>query len=727
MDGSISISYLNDNENIRNVNVNANIPDNNGEDDDQSKQLSTTKSNKTKDLVVIQDPNLAKKLAKYIAKKERKRKRKERFRQGPAALSRQLSSDSLGDMSKSTIENLYGTVAVTGTPRTNRSSISGCNSVDASKTASWSRGSKDDDSDDGDSESWDEPRHCVSRSNSSENDDLLQAAVDALEKYQLGFASSRSDSDEDIWEEMLQVGGEIGVDDKGDKHQTHNEETSGISYHSNGIVVDKAVVQQFVEDLGRGSKHEAIRKIDTTVTSPKKKQTKSKPQKIKEPKEDFIIENIKRQVNNVKPQSNRKSSIDVDGHHIKEVSSDLVKTSPPKEIDLIHQEDDCVSLDISLDLDIQDIEGQQQPTILDSKSKNRIDDGNNSISKRTSSETIPSRNLDEQNIAYNKSNSPFGSEENIDEDVAHGIIAQRQCHRLVSLSAIIVIVGSIALLIWMLTRIGVIDPDSKDEEVNPTLPPFQQLKSAGPTSVAYSFVSNTIETEFGEGSYSRLQDSLSPQAKAAFWIAEEDSFFSFPVPNDIVFRKAFRQRYAMAAFFYSTGGPDSWRNKFQFLSPGHVCAWTRSDGGLGGVFCIEDIVIGITLPSNGLDGSIPEEIWALDDLQVLELHQNSMEGSLPEDVSRLSGLRALSLSGNSLSGSLPASLGSLSSLKSLALSNCGLMGSLPNELANTDLERLYLDGNGFMGTVPTEYATLPLREWMMSIFLGFQPYLNSSL
>jgi hypothetical protein len=191
--------------------------------------------------------------------------------------------------------------------------------------------------------------------------------------------------------------------------------------------------------------------------------------------------------------------------------------------------------------------------------------------------------------------------------------------------------------------------------------------------------SNTILTEFGQATYNRLREGGSAQAEAIFWIANQDTFFSFPLAGDTSTRKAFRQRYAMAVLFYSTGGPKSWIDTFDFLSSSHECDWSRG-GNLGGISCLGDSVIGVTIPQNGLSGSIPEEIWALEDLQVLDLNRNSISGPIPDDLHRLSGLGSLSLAFNGISGSLSSSIKNLQGLETLWIEESSIGGTIPPEI-----------------------------------------------
>lgn len=64
----------------------------------------------------------------------------------------------------------------------------------------------------------------------------------------------------------------------------------------------------------------------------------------------------------------------------------------------------------------------------------------------------------------------------------------------------------------------------------------------------------------------------SPQYLAAQWMSHGDGM-NMPVPiNDPNLQ--FDERYAMAVFYFSTGGPN-WSAQLNFLSSGHICSWNN--------------------------------------------------------------------------------------------------------------------------------------------------------
>ena len=76
-----------------------------------------------------------------------------------------------------------------------------------------------------------------------------------------------------------------------------------------------------------------------------------------------------------------------------------------------------------------------------------------------------------------------------------------------------------------------------------------------------------------------------------------------------------------------------------------LCPKTSKDVGWTGVECTFGEVTSISLSSFNIAGSIPNEIFTLSTLEVLDLHANAFTGSLPPSLSR--SLRSLDLSFNS--------------------------------------------------------------------------------
>ena len=115
----------------------------------------------------------------------------------------------------------------------------------------------------------------------------------------------------------------------------------------------------------------------------------------------------------------------------------------------------------------------------------------------------------------------------------------------------------------------------------------------------------------------------------------------------------------------------------------------------------------LELTGNNFSGSIPKELGNLMNLKYLYLWSNQLSGSIPKELGNLSNLKELDLRVNNLSGNLPIELGNLTNLESLALSSNQLSGSIPEELGSlSNLELLYLGNNQLTGNIPAELGSL---------------------
>ena len=212
------------------------------------------------------------------------------------------------------------------------------------------------------------------------------------------------------------------------------------------------------------------------------------------------------------------------------------------------------------------------------------------------------------------------------------------------------------------------------------------------------------------------------------------------------------QRYALAVLYFATGG-DSWKecsrdltskcessdgsglqSSAHFLSSGPVCAWF-------GLTCSDEqkkgLVSWIDLSSNGLSGSIPDELSLLIDnlellwlssnpqlggsvpqwigdvthMQSLSLFDTAIGGAIPDSLYDLSKLTSLRVYGSKLEGTISTKIGQLSNMQWLWMHGCRLTGAVPSELGSLKkLEALTLHGNSFdgvaTGTLPAEICNL---------------------
>ena len=115
----------------------------------------------------------------------------------------------------------------------------------------------------------------------------------------------------------------------------------------------------------------------------------------------------------------------------------------------------------------------------------------------------------------------------------------------------------------------------------------------------------------------------------------------------------------------------------------------------------------LNLGECNISGSLPAEIGNLTKLQILGLEANKLEGPIPNEIGNLTNLKLLSFFENKLSEEIPPSLGQLTNLEYLALAYNHLTGSIPAAIGNlTNLKWLLLNNNELTGPLPVELAHL---------------------
>lgn len=124
------------------------------------------------------------------------------------------------------------------------------------------------------------------------------------------------------------------------------------------------------------------------------------------------------------------------------------------------------------------------------------------------------------------------------------------------------------------------------------------------------------------------------------------------------------------------------------------------------VGCSHDLfVISLSIPSQGLSGTISPSIGNLTHLTKLLLQDNNISGPIPAELGKLPKLQELDLSDNLLTGEIPPSLSQLNSLQYLRLNNNSLTGPIPLPLGNmTQLTFLDLSFNNLSGPMPRRLA-----------------------
>ncbi|KAL5549027.1 hypothetical protein UlMin_004258 [Ulmus minor] len=131
----------------------------------------------------------------------------------------------------------------------------------------------------------------------------------------------------------------------------------------------------------------------------------------------------------------------------------------------------------------------------------------------------------------------------------------------------------------------------------------------------------------------------------------------------------------------------------------------------------------LILSDNRINGSIPNSLCRLNDLQFLDLSRNMLHGQIPHCWTDSLNLFYIDLSSNKLSGTIPASIGNLPSLMQFHVNNNSLSGKLPLALINcSSLISMDLGENKLSGTIPTwigeNFLHLEILRLRQKMFTG---------
>ncbi|CAN6466045.1 unnamed protein product [Victoria cruziana] len=141
-------------------------------------------------------------------------------------------------------------------------------------------------------------------------------------------------------------------------------------------------------------------------------------------------------------------------------------------------------------------------------------------------------------------------------------------------------------------------------------------------------------------------------------------------------------------------------------------SWEKNDpcdAPWDGVTCNNGRVIGLTLASMNLEGTIATDIGSLAQLQTLDLSNNpGISGPIPSSIGYLSNLTRLMLLACSFTGSIPSTIGNLAQLVYLDVNSNKLTGNIPASLGRlSNLYWLDISNNTITGQLPVSNGNLP--------------------
>jgi len=217
-------------------------------------------------------------------------------------------------------------------------------------------------------------------------------------------------------------------------------------------------------------------------------------------------------------------------------------------------------------------------------------------------------------------------------------------------------------------------------------------------------------------------NDYSPQYRAYQWTVRDPSLHTYPDWR-------IQQRYALATFYYATGGgydESLWDMYGGWLDyTVSECDWYSYTykAAMAFVQFSESYGYGPDVFPNfewvqhdnpcDIDPNDEEEqehpiyrhLWQL---------QNGLEGSLPDELFLLTNLRSILLFAiGKLEGTVPTYIGQLTNLEAMVLTGSRISGTLPTEMGLFDQDKfrsMLVAENEHTGTIPTELATLTNME-----------------
>lgn len=158
--------------------------------------------------------------------------------------------------------------------------------------------------------------------------------------------------------------------------------------------------------------------------------------------------------------------------------------------------------------------------------------------------------------------------------------------------------------------------------------------SSAPTSESDLQLEYFVRVAVPDYTREALRWTNSPQTKALQWLHNNTNLESYTLSRRL-------QRFALATFFFSTGGERRWVKNDGWLSDENECTWLSSE--VETSVCKDNEFKVLALNDNGLRGTIAPEIALLSSLEFMRVQKNILTGFLPTTLGEMNSLREIRL------------------------------------------------------------------------------------
>ena len=321
---------------------------------------------------------------------------------------------------------------------------------------------------------------------------------------------------------------------------------------------------------------------------------------------------------------------------------------------------------------------------------------------------------------------PLAHQIDQDEAEAKDIMQTTKRRRIIGVLALafLIFVGVTVTVVLLVLLQG-----GSSNDATTSVPLFTPTNSSNPSQAApttQSSKENYVWAWLPDYTLDAMKEPDSPQSLAYRFIVEDASLSNYSDWR-------IRQRFALATFFYATGGED-WRESTNWLNYSHhECDWWSQPSygiSLGDlrdeVFYPNPCDRGPTNPNpfgvykhlwqweNGLQGTLPPEVFWLTSLRTISIYKNALEGRIPSTIGHLSDFLGLNIGVTLLTGGIPSEVGLMTTTKYVAATGTALANTIPSELGLlSNLRYLVLTASQLTGSLPKELGECEALEWLV--------------